>query len=141
MNKINLQNVQFLMPNNFRKFPIKQEQFNDFEALQGLSRIFKFCTNSDSCTGVVCISRTFAIHTYSSNWEYSPLYPQYVSALPAEISLHLCIQTQEKTHFESLTHVFQLRQAPREKTGELNLCILDSLGKKRNKLLHMINNM
>jgi hypothetical protein len=27
MNKINLQNLQFLMPNNFRKCPLKQEQF------------------------------------------------------------------------------------------------------------------
>jgi hypothetical protein len=34
MNKINLQNVQFLMPNNFRKYPLKQEQFiKDFQAL------------------------------------------------------------------------------------------------------------
>jgi hypothetical protein len=33
MNKINLQNVQFLMPNNFRKYPLKQEQFKDFHAL------------------------------------------------------------------------------------------------------------
>jgi hypothetical protein len=46
------------MPNNFRKYPLKQEQFKDFEALlyklkdfQGLeflfpnSRTFKFCMN------------------------------------------------------------------------------------------------
>jgi hypothetical protein len=33
INKINLQNVQFLMPNNFRKYPLKQEQFKDFRAL------------------------------------------------------------------------------------------------------------
>ena len=59
MNKINLQNVQFLMPNNFRKYALKQEQFKDFQAVlhkfkdfQGLevlflnSRTFKFCTNA-----------------------------------------------------------------------------------------------
>jgi hypothetical protein len=60
MNKINLQNVQFLMPNNFRKYPVKQEQFKDFQALlyklkdfQSLEFLFpnsgtfkeKFCTN------------------------------------------------------------------------------------------------
>jgi SET domain-containing protein len=33
MNKISLQNVQFLMPNNLRKYPLKQEQFKDFQAL------------------------------------------------------------------------------------------------------------
>jgi hypothetical protein len=32
MNKINLQNVQFFMPNNFRRYPLKQEQFKDFQA-------------------------------------------------------------------------------------------------------------
>ena len=48
MNKINLQNVQFLMPNNFRKYPLKQEQFKDFQALlyklkdfQGLNFCFQ----------------------------------------------------------------------------------------------------
>jgi hypothetical protein len=47
MNKISLQNVQFLMPNNFRKYPLKQEQFKDFQALlyklkdfQGLKFLF-----------------------------------------------------------------------------------------------------
>jgi hypothetical protein len=33
MKKINLQNVQFLMPNNFRKYPLKQEKFMNFQAL------------------------------------------------------------------------------------------------------------
>jgi hypothetical protein len=44
------------MPNNFKKYSLKQEQFKDFQALlyklknfcfqiQELSRIFKFCTN------------------------------------------------------------------------------------------------
>jgi hypothetical protein len=48
-NKINLQNVQFLMPNNFRKYPLKQEQFKDFQALlyklkdfQGLAFYFPY---------------------------------------------------------------------------------------------------
>ena len=58
MNRINLQNVQFLMPNNFGKYPLKPEELKDFQALlyklknfQGLeflfpnSRIFKFCMN------------------------------------------------------------------------------------------------
>ena len=45
-NKINLQNVQFSMPNNFRKYPLKQEH-KDFQALlyklknfQGLEFLF-----------------------------------------------------------------------------------------------------
>jgi hypothetical protein len=33
MNKINLQNVQFLMPNNFWKYPPKLEKFKDFQEL------------------------------------------------------------------------------------------------------------
>jgi hypothetical protein len=48
-NKINLQNVQFLMPNNFRKYPLKQEQFKDFQVLlyklkdfQGLAFYFPY---------------------------------------------------------------------------------------------------
>jgi hypothetical protein len=57
MNKINLQNVQFLMRNNFRKYPLKQDNIRTyinsrtFKALtfcfqiQVLSRICKFCTN------------------------------------------------------------------------------------------------
>ena len=56
MNEMNSQNVQFSMPNNFRKYPLTQEQFKDFQALlynfkalnscfqiQGISKIFKFC--------------------------------------------------------------------------------------------------
>jgi hypothetical protein len=68
LNKINLQNVQFLMPNNFRKYLPKQEQFKDVQALlyklkdfkdlnfcfqiQRLSRIFKFCKNPWLSQGV-----------------------------------------------------------------------------------------
>jgi hypothetical protein len=47
MTKINLQNVQFLMPNNLRRYPLKQEQFKDIQALlyklkhfQGLEFLF-----------------------------------------------------------------------------------------------------
>jgi hypothetical protein len=90
MNKINLQNVQFLMPNNFRKYPLKQEQFKDFQALlyklkdfQGLeflfsdSRIFKFCTNpvSPCIIQVVASIRSFLIDFFSLPTKVSQIEP------------------------------------------------------------------
>ena len=41
MNRISLQNVQFLMPNNFRKYPLKQDNLRSFQALLFKLKDFK----------------------------------------------------------------------------------------------------
>ena len=45
MNRINLQNVQFLMPNNFRKYPLKQNlrTFKDFFINSRSFKVLNFC--------------------------------------------------------------------------------------------------
>jgi hypothetical protein len=62
MNKINLQNVQILISKKFRKYPLKQEQFKDFEALlyklkdfEGLEFLFP---NSRTLQGFSSFVRT-----------------------------------------------------------------------------------
>ena len=67
----NQQNVQFLMPNNFRKYPLKQEQFKDFQALhnklkdfQGFSSfVYESCMKSTP-------SETSRMYRYKCRYRY-----------------------------------------------------------------------